>query len=228
MGWVRSLLSVFEDKRELLDPACFEDELALQIDWTPLVHGGTQFCTHRSRLRQGLTGSTLTFEVTPVVLMVGGSMVVLGLVLSIALLVGSLQAAQAPWGVLGTLALSGFAGFSLWRLRQRQVCFDQSTQLFTHRGRQISLREVHALQLLREFVRGNNKSYDSYEINLVCRDGRRLNVTDHGTLHAIREDADALADFLGVPIWDAIDLRLPDHLQNHDPKLEILKMNLFG
>ena len=64
MGWIRSLLSVFEDKREYLDPVCFGDDLALQIDWTPLVHGGNQFCTHRSRLRQGLTGSTLTFEVT--------------------------------------------------------------------------------------------------------------------------------------------------------------------
>ena len=228
MGWIRSLLSVFEDKRELLDPACFEDELALQIDWTPLVHGGNQFCTHRSRLRQGLTGSTLTFEVTPLVLMVGGSMVVLGLVLSIGLLVGSLETEQAPWGVLGTLAFSGLAGLSLWHMLRRQVCFDQSTQLLLHRGRHISLREVHALQLLREFVRGNKKSYDSYEINLVCSDGRRLNVTDHGTLHAIREDAGALADFLGVPIWDAIDLRLPEHLQTHNPKLEILRMNLFG
>ena len=228
MGLIRSLLSVFEDKRELLDPAWFEDELALHIDWMPLVHGGNQFCTHRSRLRSGLTGSTLTFEVTPTVLMVGGSMVVLGLVLSIGLLVGSLEAEQAPWGMLGTLAFSGFAGLSLWHMLRRQVCFDQSTQVFIHRGRQIPLREVHALQLLREFVRGNKKSYNSYEINLVCGDGRRLNVTDHGTLYAIREDAYALADFLGVPIWDAIDFRLPEHLQTHNPKLEILRMNLFG
>ena len=109
-----------------------------------------------------------------------------------------------------------------------RVCFDQSTQLFVHRGRQISFREVHAVQLLREFVQGNKNSYDSYEINLVCNDGRRLNVTDHGTLHAIREDAHALGDFLGVPIWDAIDFRLPEHLQTQNPKLENLRMNLFG
>lgn len=228
MGWIRSLLSVFEDKRELLDPACFEDELASWIEWTPLVHGGHQFCTHRARLRQGLIGSTLTFEVTPLVLIVAGSMTVLGLVLSIGLLVGSLQAEQAAWGVLGTLAVSGLAGLSLWQMRRRQVCFDQSTQVVIHRGRHIPLREVRALQLVREFVRGNKRSYYSYELNLVCADGRRLNVTDHGTLHAIRTDAYALADFLGVPIWDAIDFRLPEHLQTHNPKLEILRMNLFG
>ena len=228
MGWIRSLLSVFEDKREYLDPACFGDDLALQIDWTPLVHEGNQFCTHRSRLRQGLTGSTLTFEVTPAVMIVGGSLVVAGLVWSIALMVGSLNTGQSPFGILWILALTGFAGFSLWHMRRRQVCFDQSTQLFVHRGRQISFREVHAVQLLREFVRGNKNSYDSYEINLVCNDGRRLNVTDHGTLHAIREDAHALGDFLGVPIWDAIDFRLPEHLQTQNPKLENLRMNLFG
>jgi hypothetical protein len=81
--------------------------------------------------------------------------------------------------------------------------------------------------LLREFVQGNKNSYDSYELNLVLRDGRRLNVIDHGTLHAIREDARILADYLGVSIWDAIDLRLPEHLQTLDPKLDLLRTNLF-
>ena len=45
MGWIQSALSVFADKRELLDPACFDDPLALQVDWTPLVRGGTNVCT---------------------------------------------------------------------------------------------------------------------------------------------------------------------------------------
>ena len=214
MGWIQSALSVFEDKRELLDPACFEDELALQVDWMPLVRGGTNFCTHRARLRKGLRGSTLTFEVTPLVTLVCGALVLFGVVLSIGHLV-------AP------LAFSGMGAFFFWQVRRQQVCFDRSNQVLIQRGRRTPLREVHALQLLREFVRGNKNSYDSYELNLVCRDGRRLNVTDHGTLHAIREDARILADYLGVPIWDAIDLRLPEHLQRLDPKLDLLRMNLF-
>ena len=227
MGWIQSVLSVFEDKRELLDPACFEDELALQVDWMPLVRGGSNFCTHRARLRQGLTGSTLTFEVTPLVTLVCGVFVLVGVGLSIGHLWGTASVAQEPLMAFVPLVFSGIGAFLFWQARRQQVCFDQSNQVFIRQGRPTPLQEVHALQLLREFVRDSESSYDSYELNLVCRDGRRLNVTDHGRLHAIRQDARILADYLGVPIWDAIDFRLPEHLQTLDPKLDLLRMNLF-
>ena len=38
----------------------------------------------------------------------------------------------------------------------------------------------------------------------TIKDGRRLNVVDHGSLEVIRTDARACADFLQVPLWDAI------------------------
>jgi hypothetical protein len=41
----------------------------------------------------------------------------------------------------------------------------------------------------------------SYELNLVLKDGRRINVVDHGGADKIRTDAATLADFLGVPVW---------------------------
>lgn len=228
MGWIQSFLTVFADKRELLDPACFDDALALQVDWTPLVRGGNNFCTHRARLRQGLRGSTLTFEVTPLVTLVCGALVLLGVVLSIGHLLETASVAKAPLLAVAPLAFSGMGSFFFWQMRRQEACFDRSNQVFMQRGRPMPLREVHALQLLREFVRGNKNSYDSYELNLVCRDGRRLNVIDHSTLHAIRKDARILADYLGVPIWDAIDLRLPEHLQTLDPKLDLLRRNLFS
>ena len=227
MGWIQSVLSVFQDKRELLDPACFEDELALQIDWMPLVRGGSNFCTHRARLRQGLNGSTLTFEVTPLVTLVCAVFVLLGVGLSIGHLLGTASVAEEPLMGFVPLVFSGIGAFLFWQARRQQVCFDPSNQVLIQRTRRTSLQEVHALQLLREFVRDSENSYDSYELNLVCRDGRRLNVTDHGRLHAIRQDARILADYLGVPIWDAIDIRLPEHLQTLDSKQELLGMNLF-
>ena len=66
------------------------------------------------------------------------------------------------------------------------------------------LEQIHALQLLSEYCRGKNNSYYSYELNLVLKDGRRLNVIDHGNLGKLRADAAALARFLGKPVWDAI------------------------
>ena len=73
---------------------------------------------------------------------------------------------------------------------------------------------------------GNKNSYYSYELNLVCINGERINIVDHGALHAIREDASILADYLSVPVWDAIDFRIPDSGSDQDLKTEVLRNNL--
>ena len=41
---------------------------------------------------------------------------------------------------------------------------------------------------------------------VVCR----WNVTDHGKLRAIRIDTKGLGDYPGIPLWDAIDHRIPN------------------
>ncbi len=65
------------------------------------------------------------------------------------------------------------------------------------------LKEIYALQIISELVRGDKSSYYSYELNLVLNDGSRINVIDHGKIEKIREDAEKLSQFLGKPVWDA-------------------------
>lgn len=65
------------------------------------------------------------------------------------------------------------------------------------------LEEIHALQLISEYISGSKSSYYSYELNLVLKDGRRIAVIDHGNLKSLREDAKRLSEFLGKPVWDA-------------------------
>ena len=65
------------------------------------------------------------------------------------------------------------------------------------------LEEIHALQLVSELCHTKNRSYYSYELNLVLRDGQRINAVDHGRHERIRTDAQRLSDFLGKPVWDA-------------------------
>ena len=227
MGFVRSLFSVFQDKRELLDPARFEDELASRIDWIPLVRGGNIFCTHRARLRTGLTTSILVFEVTHLLVVICGLVGVAGIVVCGVLLIERSTSDQFPVVMmLSPLVLVGLAVWMFWRARSNQIQFDRSAQQFTQRGCQFPLSDVRALQLLRERVRSSEDSYFSYELNLVFRDGHRRNVTDHGALRAIRDDAQMLAEYLQVPLWDAIDFRLPDHLQKPNLKLDLLRNNL--
>ena len=68
--------------------------------------------------------------------------------------------------------------------------------------RDVPLSEIHALQVLSEYCRGNKSSYTSYELNLVLHDASRINIMDHGDPKSLRADARKLADFLGVPLWD--------------------------
>lgn len=37
----------------------------------------------------------------------------------------------------------------------------------------------------------------------LLREGVRTNVVDHGKLEKIHDDANTLAEFLDVPVWDA-------------------------
>ena len=43
------------------------------------------------------------------------------------------------------------------------------------------IRDIHALQVILEHIKSDGSSYSSYEINLVLKDGSRVNVMDHGS-----------------------------------------------
>jgi hypothetical protein len=47
-----------------------------------------------------------------------------------------------------------------------------------------------------------DQSFIGYEINLVLISGQRVNVVDHGDANLVHEEADTLARFLGVDVWD--------------------------
>ena len=66
------------------------------------------------------------------------------------------------------------------------------------------LEDIHALQLISEYVVEDESRFYSFELNVVLRDGERLNIVDHFRLEPLREEARALAAFLGKPLWDAV------------------------
>jgi hypothetical protein len=65
------------------------------------------------------------------------------------------------------------------------------------------LSDIHAVQIISEWVSGNKSSYTSYEFNLILKDGKRINAVDHGNYNAVRRDAETIASFLNIPVWDA-------------------------
>ena len=64
------------------------------------------------------------------------------------------------------------------------------------------LYKIHALQIIEETVGSKHGVFKSYELNIVQNDGERLHLMDHGNYLAINSDAERLAEFLAVPIWE--------------------------
>ena len=145
-----------------------------------------------------------------------------------ACLAGLVGAASSGDGLpmLASIAMMGFCIWWAFQLVGDQTIFDRSSCSFVRKGITSSLENIRAIQLIREYVRGNRNSYYSYELNLVCSSGDRINIVDHGSLRAIREDAEILAKYLSLPVWDAIDFRIPEQATNRDVKSEILRNNI--
>ena len=78
-----------------------------------------------------------------------------------------------------------------------------------HLVRKIALiEEVHAVQLLHEFVKRKTRSpsprwVGTYEMNIVIADGSRVTVVRHCDKASMLKDAEKLSIFLGKPIWNA-------------------------
>jgi hypothetical protein len=205
-------------ERERFDPSSLDDPIAMQTEWRPAKNGGANFRTHRlvavdaTRMEFRPTFGAILFYL--VFILMGGGV-------SIAFLFagkGDQGASGVPvlMPLLIGLVFVGIGGAMLW-FGTAPIVFDKQKSFFW-KGRKApdevfdrdslkafaNLHEVHAIQLISEWCRGNKSSYFSYELNLVLETGERVNVVDHGSRNKLREDAVALAEFLDKPLWDAI------------------------
>ena len=222
MRVLKKIFSLFQDNREILDLSAFGNEIAFKTSWEPLVGGGTNFCTHRAQKNASLKGDVIVFKTTIHAYLLAISFMALGAMFAIASAAGEFDDKIGLMG-LGVLA---FGCWYLWSLRQKESRFDRYSSELTQGKKSFDLRNAEAIQLIREYVRGDESSYYSYELNLICSDGSRMNIVDHGALRKLREDSALLAEYLSIPVWDAIDFRLPDAEVPFDGKAEVLRQNL--
>jgi hypothetical protein len=205
-------------KVEPFDAARFNDPLALHTAWTPAKSGGSNFHTHRlvevdnHRLEFRATGGAKLFAAVFIITGAG--------VMLIETLFGFTdsntgEAANPLFVHLFGLLFATAGGVMYYYMSTPRV-FDKWAGLYWKGHKQpkgiydISTKknssrisDIHAIQLLSEYVSGDKSSYHSYEINLVLKNGERINVVDHGKLTEVRIDARKLSEFLGKPIWDA-------------------------
>lgn len=210
------------------DPSYFGDPVAMQTEWTVAAErdgsiSGTMQThkpveIHPNRLEFRPTGKTAVF--LSLIIFLGLGAAIHGLL--------SEQWLELSIGlVIGLLAVN-----FLWSLGNDRIVFDKySGQFWAGRKptNELSKRkenqyfakfeDIHAIQLVSEFhpairrtlTKEGSAAYHSYQVNLVLKNGNRLNVVNHEGFVKIREDAQVLSGFLGRPIWDAIDATRTEH-----------------
>ncbi|NTV13257.1 MAG: hypothetical protein HGA96_04915 [Desulfobulbaceae bacterium] len=204
----------------VFDPASLNDPVALQTAWTPAKGGGANFCTHRlvsvdhSRLEFKATAGAVVFYLIFLLAGLGMMYFFLSAAFRTGGALGLTFAALMPLLIGLIFALVGgvmlYFGTAPIVFDTRQGCFWKGRKSPENTFDKGSLKvysrldEIHALQIISEYCSGNKSSYYSYELNLVLKDGQRLNVVDHGNLARLREDAGKLAQFLGRPLWDGL------------------------
>lgn len=205
---------------EVFDLSQLNDPLAVQIEWTPMRCGDSGFTTHklvhvhadRVEFRPSWELKLfLGFHLFAGVLVPAAFVAIMLLVGEIGSRVVFLVLIPA---VTGTLLMT--IGGMIYYRHSAPIVFDRYQRHFW-KGRKApnevlnisalkdacKLGDIHAVQLIPEYCLFNKPPYNRFELNLVLHNGRRINVIGHSNPAKLRKDAQLLARFLHVPVWDA-------------------------
>ncbi|GAA0398825.1 hypothetical protein GCM10009133_04580 [Cocleimonas flava] len=193
-------------------------QLELKLDWTPLSDNGSSFKTTAFKqlnisrlvskktlgawvftlavnfialLISSLLVYTLFIEESPKLLMIVSTMLAFSLMFVIAGI--WLIFNPKPW------IFDKTKGW-LWQ-GSKQLHKDQD---FLPLKEAVRLSNVAAIQILPKIISDELK-YTSWEFNLVCKNGKRINIMDHANKKSILKDAYFLSEFLSIPIWEISD-----------------------
>ncbi len=98
----------------------------------------------------------------------------------------------------------GVFGLALIKPFMKRARFDQVSGRFdNNQDRDVKLQHIVSLQILNKMVeRGQAPSYPCYELNLLTKNGRRINILNHNDLPQMQLDALVLGQFLKVAVRD--------------------------
>ena len=206
------------NKEETVNTAKFKDPMASQVSWKPLKKGGASFKTHhiiKVNTNEVVVKPTAGSQIFTHLFLVAGAGAIAFFLYRLFEVNGFLGVAEFASLFFG-IVFCGAALYMNKALTQNKY-FDKTQGYFwvgkkkpnevynTYENPNYTkLSDIHALQLIQEYISGSESSYYSYELNLVLTDLSRVNVTDHSNIEALREDARDLSVFLKVPLWDGV------------------------
>lgn len=196
---------------------CFNDPLATKIDWRPLKKGGVNFQAEIME-ESGNNGLLIKSSLKSILLK------------SIVPLFGLVFLIGGPWKYFAKGSDSivdllfptsiGLAmvivGVILIRNALKSIMIDGENSCITLKnGEKIEFKNIHAFQILEEYVKDKKREsnarnstsvdYWSYELNIVLKNGERVNLMDHSEFDVLRRDASKVAGLIKAPIWDSTD-----------------------
>ncbi len=210
------------------DPSVYNDDLALKIDWKMVPY--TVCSMGREYDLVQTSPSRLKFIKSEHSRSTAMFLMFLGVVsLAILLLSDSGGSVFGKLAVAAIAIVTFYYGFRLLKKGSEEKVFDKGSGYYRQgkenpdaRGGHTSryecrIADIHAVQLLKSrllpgsfighnggIAIGSSNKYRVYQINLVLKSGKRVNVVCHGPAEsAVLEDAKRVADFLEIPLWDA-------------------------
>lgn len=220
------------DDRGPFDPSHFNDPVAMQTDWTQVVASGSfpkeLVAVNRSRLEIRATLRDRMFGLTSVLIGVAvpagvfpawlsqgerslGDFLFLGVWSGLFLLLGivMLYRGRKP------IVFDKRKGF-FWKGRRSPGEIVGSLEQARRPGAYLPpdvsrLEDIHALQLICTRLPGRRGRHgarhgsgaDTYQLNLVLKNGSRVHVVDDSNGNRLRDNAQVLSRFLERPVWDA-------------------------
>ena len=209
----------WHSEHEPCPPPSINDPIAAKTSWSPINSVASTFRTHKLI---PINSERLEFHSTFAGKFLDGMFLTLGFFLMGLMVVSIFKADSLAATVNFLLPLFMglifmlLGGAMLYR-RLTPIIFDSATGFFW-KGRQAPnsftaqsntnhvcrLDRIHALQLLSQSRRNRKTRYHSYQLNLILKDGRRINVINHNRSWYVRSDAAMLAAFLRIRVWDGI------------------------
>lgn len=201
------------------DPSGLDDSIATRTEWRPLKSGGSNFRTHKL---VEVNYHRLEFKATVFMKIFCMIFLIVGLAVFFFFGANNIDMKNFSMNIESLFPLIfgllfALVGALILYFSTKPIVFDktygyywkgrkQPAQTYDQDIKKTStpLSNIHALQIISEYVSSSKSSYYSYELNIVLKDSSRLNVIDHGSLESIRTDAQKLSGFLGVPVWDSL------------------------
>ncbi len=183
----------------------FGDERTAKTDWQPIRAETANFDTHRLHMdKKGQPIFKQTFSNS----LFAAMFLILGL---FAYTITYFVTYDMVWYyrlIAALPLLFVIAGLYLAYLAMAPIRIDQRRGQFIlgwHRREYVELRAIEALQLLPYRVARKSGGYTNAQLNLVLKGGKRRMIVTYYNQKKALHDAEQLASYLGVALWDGID-----------------------